>query len=175
VPAIALKAFQLHNFLPSPYLRRTKLQPSAVGTGESTVAQSCDGRRFWHGRRSGHGRRSAGFSVLASRAALAAALTALAGCGLENGPGSLFVDPGHYSVYHCNDLATQMKTLGAKEQELRGLMEKANEGGGGAVIGSLAYRTDYESVLTQERLIQREAAEKKCAIVPSYQSDQTIR
>jgi hypothetical protein len=124
----------------------------------------------------GLGRRSGSFiGALPGCAALALTLTSLAGCGLEYGPGSLFVDPGHYSVYHCKDLAVQMKTLGDKEQELRGLMEKANEGGGGAVIGSLAYRTDYESVLTQERLIQREAAEKKCQITPNYQSDQTIR
>ncbi len=100
---------------------------------------------------------------------------ALAGCGLENGPGSILVDPGHYSVFHSNDLATQMKTLSAKEKELRALMDKASEGGGGTVIGALADRPDYEAVLTQERLVQREAAEKKCEIAPNFQSDQTIR
>jgi hypothetical protein len=100
---------------------------------------------------------------------------ALAGCSLDNGPGTIFVDPGHYSVYKCNELATQLKTLGAKEKELRGLMDKASEGGGGAVIGTLAYRADYEAVLTEERLVQRQAADKKCEVAPNYQSDQTIR
>ena len=99
---------------------------------------------------------------------------ALAGC--TNGAGSLLVDPGHYSAYHCNDLAAQWKVLVAREKELRDLMDRAHQGGGGgAVIGSLAYRSDYESVRTDEQLVQREAAEKNCNSTTQFQSDQAIR
>jgi hypothetical protein len=99
---------------------------------------------------------------------------ALAGC--TNGAGSLLVDPGHYSAYHCNDLAAQWKVLVAREKELRDLMDRADQGGGGgAVIGSLAYRSDYESVRTDEQLVQREAAEKNCNSTTQFQSDQAIR
>jgi hypothetical protein len=100
---------------------------------------------------------------------------ALGDCSLEDGAGSILVDPGHYSAYHCNELATRWKALVTRENELRGLMEKAGEGSGGAVIGSLAYRSDYESVLTEEKLVQRTAAEKNCNFTPDYQSDHTIR
>ncbi len=100
---------------------------------------------------------------------------ALGGCGLSDGPGSILVDPGHYSAYHCDDLAARWKVLLAREKELRGLMDKASEGGGGRVIGSLAYRSDYESVLTEERLVQRAAVDRKCAFTPDYQSDHSIR
>ena len=103
------------------------------------------------------------------------AVAALTGCGASNGPGSILVDPGRYSAYHCDDLAAHWKDLVARENELRNLMKKASEGGGGAVIGSLAYRTDYESVLTEERLLQRAAADQKCAFTPVFQSDSTIR
>jgi hypothetical protein len=100
--------------------------------------------------------------------------TALSGC--TNGAGSLLVDPGHYSAYHCNDLAAQWKVLVAREKELRGLMDRADQGGGsGAVIGSLAYRSDYESVRSDEQLVQREAAEKNCNSTTQFQSDQAIR
>jgi len=99
---------------------------------------------------------------------------ALAGCGAD-GPGSFLVDPGHYSAYHCNDLGTRWKALVARENELRGLIEKASEGGGGTVIGSLAYRSDYDSVLAEEKLVQRAAADKNCGFTPDYQSDHTIR
>lgn len=109
------------------------------------------------------------------RALLSLAAIALAGCGMSDGAGSLLIDPGRYSAYHCNDLAARWKILVAREKELHGLMDKANEGGGGAVIGSLAYRTDYESVLSEERLLQRTAAEKNCGFTPTFQSDQTIR
>lgn len=99
----------------------------------------------------------------------------LVGCGLSGGAGSLLVDPGRYSAYHCNDLAARWKVLVAREKELRELMDRADQGGGGAVIGSLAYRPDYDSVLGEERLLQRTAAEKNCSATQQFQSDQIIR
>lgn len=103
------------------------------------------------------------------------AVLALAGCGLSDGAGALFVDPGRYTLYHCDDLAAQRKVLMARENELRGLIERAGESPGGAVIGSLAYRSDYDSVLAQEKLLQRNAAEKNCSFASPLQSDQSIR
>jgi hypothetical protein len=85
------------------------------------------------------------------------------------------IDPGRYSVYHCNELAARWKVLVAREKELVGLMNKANDGGAGAVIGSLAYRSDYDSVQSEERLLQSEAADKKCDFTTDYRSDNTIR
>jgi hypothetical protein len=100
----------------------------------------------------------------------------LAGCALDEGPGQLAVDPGRYQFYHCNDLAARMGALQSRENELRSLMAKASEGGGGTVIGALAYRADYEAVLSEQKMLQRTAAEKKCPIVPpTLQSDQTVR
>ena len=74
-------------------------------------------------------------------------------------------------------------------------MNRASEGGGGVLIGNLAYRTDYENVVGEERVLRRVAAEKKCELplpaqpvsatptpyaaqpapAPIFQSDQTIR
>jgi len=99
----------------------------------------------------------------------------LGGCALNEDPGQFAVDPGRYEFYHCNDLVKQLKNLQERESELRSLMAKASEGGGGAVIAALSYRTDYEMVLSQEKLLQRTAAEKKCEVAPpTTQSDQTI-
>jgi hypothetical protein len=102
---------------------------------------------------------------------------ALAGCALNEGPGQLAVDPGRYEFYHCGDLATRLTVLQARETELRTLMAKAGEGGSGALVGALAYRADYETVLSEEKLLQRTAAEKKCEVgpPPAFQSDQTVR
>ena len=86
----------------------------------------------------------------------------------------MLVDPGHYSAYHCDDLAARWKVLVAREKELRGLMDRADEGAGGNLIGTLAYRSDYDSVITEERLVQRTAADKNCGTT-DYQSDHTIR
>jgi hypothetical protein len=107
-------------------------------------------------------------------AALLAAV-ALCGCGLsENTASTLMVDPGHYEGYHCNELVAQWQKLVAREKDLRNLMERAQESGN-AVIGTITYRADYETVLGEQRVLQRTAAEKKCTLVPAYQSDQTIR
>jgi len=116
-------------------------------------------------------RRFAGLLLATLICALAAA--ALAGCG--GGVSSLMVDPARYDAYRCNDLVREWKNLLAREKELRSLIDKAGEGGGGTVIGALAYRGDYETVLAQEKVLQRTAAEKNCELASAYKSDQTIR
>lgn len=106
------------------------------------------------------------------------ATTALAGCSLPQGAGTILVDPGRYTGYHCNELIDQWKLLVTRERELHGLMDKAEAGGGsetGAIIGSVAYRPEYEAVLSNEKLLQRTATEKNCPFMTEFQSDRTIR
>ncbi len=99
---------------------------------------------------------------------VAAAL--LGGCSSSGGGvGTLLIDPGHYSVYHCDGLATRLKALQVREQELSNLMLRASEGGGGALIGNMTYRADYENVLGEEAVLRRAAAEKKCDLPPPPQ------
>ena len=100
---------------------------------------------------------------------LAAAL--LSGCSSSGGGvGTLIVDPGHYSVYHCDGLANRLKVVQAREQDLSNLMQRASEGGGGALIGNLSYRADYENMLGEEAVLRRVAAEKKCDLPPPPQA-----
>ena len=118
-----------------------------------------------------------GFSCAAPLQAWSSSPPRSRGCALNEGPGQLAVDPGRYEFYHCGDLATRLTVLQARETELRTLMAKAGEGGSGALVGALAYRADYETVLSEEKLLQRTAAEKKCEVgpPPAFQSDQTVR
>lgn len=111
----------------------------------------------------------------AALAPLLAMTTVLTGCGLSDGPGALFVDPGRYAGFHCKDLIAESQNLAKRERDLRNLMDKASEGGGGSVIGGFAYRSDYEIVLEQQKVLKREVAVKKCELVPSYNSDHIIR
>jgi hypothetical protein len=100
----------------------------------------------------------------------------LGGCSMNDGVGKFTIDPAHYSAYHCKDFAPRLAILTTREQQLRNLMDKANESGGGAVIGALSYRADYESVLGEEKVLRHAAAEKNCDLSsPTFQSDQTIR
>lgn len=114
-------------------------------------------------------------SGTALRAAVLVAATALTGCGLSDGAGAFFVDPGRYSALHCKELITESQNLANREKQLRDLMDKASEGGGGSVLGAFAYRSDYDSVLQMQKLVKRAAAAQKCELVPSYNSDHVIR
>ena len=120
----------------------------------------------------------------------------LAGCA-ANDSAALLIDPGRYELFKCDDLAARWKLVSGREKELRALMDRASQTGGGAVVGALTYRTEYETVLSDERLLQRTAAAKNCPLSfqvpgqvpgaapqpvpmgstqnPLYQSDQGIR
>jgi hypothetical protein len=111
--------------------------------------------------------------------ALVLAANALASCA--GSMDALMVDPAQYDGYHCKDLIDQWNGLVVREKNLRNLINRADESGTGMVIGALAYRSDYQTVLAQEKLLQRTAAGLKCELVAKtpppqkYKSDQVIR
>jgi hypothetical protein len=115
----------------------------------------------WTGRN--HVRARAGFPRCLALLAVIELAGALAGCGSFDS-GQLLIDPGRYALFKCDDLAKRWKTVTAREKDLRNLMARAGETGGGAVVGSVAYRADYEAVLSDERLLQHTAAEKNCPL-----------
>ncbi len=87
----------------------------------------------------------------------------LGGCSTSDTYSTAMIDPAHYSVYHCDGLVTRLKALQTREQDLANLMARASEGGGGgALIGNLTYRADYENALAEEKILRRSAAEKNC-------------
>jgi predicted small secreted protein len=120
-------------------------------------------------------RKSRAASCFAAAICVLTAL-ALAGCNAANGIGQLIlVDPSQYDLYHCKDLSDQWALLNKREAELRAEIDRANQTAGGKVVGVVAYSSDYQTVLTQKRLVQQKAAEKKCELKQTYQSDQTVR
>jgi len=99
---------------------------------------------------------------------------ATAGCSTS--VDTYLVDPGRYSAYHCKQLTDRLKELQTRERELLNLTDKASEGGGGALIGGMSYRVQYEKAVGEEKVLRQTAAEKKCAIEgPVLESDQVIR
>jgi hypothetical protein len=99
---------------------------------------------------------------------------ATAGCSTS--VETYLIDPGHYSAYHCKQLIERLKQLQTRKSELRNLTDKASEGGGGAFIGGMSYRVQYEKAEGEEKVLRRTAAEKNCALEgPVLESDQVIR
>lgn len=108
-------------------------------------------------------------------AMLMLAAAALAACSTTDGLDSMLVDPSRYEGYNCKDLANQLKALDKRENDLRNLIDRADESSAGVVIGAFAYRTDYETVIADKKVLRRTMGEKKCQLAPSLTSDQVIR
>ncbi|MGA8820886.1 MAG: hypothetical protein WB624_26650 [Xanthobacteraceae bacterium] len=108
-------------------------------------------------------------------AVLVLAASALAGCSTTDTLDSMLVDPSRYEGYNCKDLGNQLQTLNKREKDLRNLIDRADESASGVVIGAFAYRTDYQTVIADKKLLQRTMVEKKCQLTPSLTSDQIIR
>jgi hypothetical protein len=100
---------------------------------------------------------------------------ALAGCSSGDGFGTILAEPGRYVGYHCRDMVARLTYLHIRKKELSDLMAKANSGAAGAVIGTLSYGAEYETLQTETKMLQRAAVEKKCPLETRYQSDETIR
>src|SRR5262245_16667351 len=88
----------------------------------------------------------------------------------------LFADPGKYQFHNCDQLATAYKGYVAREQELRELIGKAERTSGGAVVGAIAYRSDYVMASENLRLIDETSRAKGCAPVnPPWRSNTVIQ
>jgi len=137
----------------------------------------------------------AGYSWVFASAALVA--LSLVGCSTIQSSmesSSFWTDPGRYTFYHCDALPAQLNAIQKRRKELFDLMARASEGGGGALIGTMTYRADYEKTFGEEKVLRHAAAEKNCdlpppapvvattpaappsapAVPPAFQSDQGI-
>jgi hypothetical protein len=108
------------------------------------------------------------FSRPSSRTVLAIALL-LSGVGLsgcadmgDSFASGAFVDPAKYEYYDCKQLEADRKTLATHIKELQALIDKANTGVGGSVVGEIAYRNDYISAKAQAKLAEETWQRNKC-------------
>ena len=101
-----------------------------------------------------------------SRAAAAAPLLAmlLANCG---GMGALvgdsvWVTPGKYQFHDCQRLIDTEAVRRHRGKELEELMAKAAQSPGGQVVGTMAYRTEYQQTVGEQKMLAATIAEKRC-------------
>jgi hypothetical protein len=103
---------------------------------------------------------------------LLAALT-LAACSSIEETSELFVRPGKYEAYTCQQLAIETKNAAARERELKGLIEKAVREPTGPLISVVAYDTEYLTTFGELRQLRETAERKRCE--PAGQIDGPIR
>ncbi|WP_347340800.1 twin-arginine translocation pathway signal [Rhodopseudomonas boonkerdii] len=93
----------------------------------------------------------------------------LGGCA-SMGDGALsgaFVDPSIYDLTDCPQLEAERKRLQTRTAELQGLIDKAQTGAAGSVVGELAYRNDYISTRAQAKLADEQWQKNKCVASPA--------
>jgi hypothetical protein len=102
--------------------------------------------------------------------------TFLAACAseLEN-PFTVFADPGQYEFLNCEQLAAQRVGRQARADELKLLMDKAEQSTGGAFVNVIAYKSDYVAALEDLKLIEATARVKKCSMPENWRSNAAIK
>ena len=88
-------------------------------------------------------------------------LAACASSALES-PFTVFADPGQYEFLNCEQLAAQRTARKARAQELKLLMDKAEQSSGGAFVNLIAYRGEYVTAQEDLKVIEATARIKKC-------------
>jgi hypothetical protein len=93
---------------------------------------------------------------------------------LEN-PATMFADPGKYEFHNCEQLAEQRRVGKVREQELKQLMNRAEQSTGGAFVNVIAYKGDYVAITEELRVIEGTMRVKKCSTPENWGSTSAIR
>ena len=113
------------------------------------------------------------------RVALVAALITggcLSACSSTgDNPLTIFADPGKYQYSTCEQLAGQRKFWSTREQELKLLMDKADQGAGGAIVNVLAYKADRVAAGEELTVLENAARSKNCDNPANWRSNTEVR
>jgi hypothetical protein len=88
----------------------------------------------------------------------------------------LFADPGKYEYHTCEQILAAGRGAAAREVKLRELIQKAEQGGaGGNLVGMVAYRGEYRTVVEELAVIDTVSRRKNCLTPPSWRSTTAIQ
>lgn len=88
---------------------------------------------------------------------------------------TLFVEPGKYAFHSCAQIGDQIKSWTKRREELKSLMERADQSAGGAAVSLIAYRADYVAAGEELDQLHATAHEKKCDQDATWGSSTVIR
>jgi hypothetical protein len=101
--------------------------------------------------------------LLALTVGVSLAAGSLSACSsMSDNPFTPFADPGTYAYHNCDQIAALQVGLRTKEQELKMLMDKAEQSTGGAIINVIAYQADYARARDELKVLEATARSKNC-------------
>jgi hypothetical protein len=114
--------------------------------------------------------------LFAWRAGALAGFALLSGCATPSDSSvTFFADPGKYQYSSCEQLASQRKSWTTRERDLKQLMDRAEQGAGGALVNVLAYKSDYVAATEELKVLESAARSKHCASPENWGSNSAIR
>jgi hypothetical protein len=107
---------------------------------------------------------------------LATILLATAGCSATSELGAMiFADPGKYQYRTCDEIVKAAQVTAARQKTLRELIDKAEQGAGGAFVSTIAYRGEYRTVTEELVVIEETARAKNCLTSSTWRSQEAIQ
>jgi hypothetical protein len=85
------------------------------------------------------------------------------------GAGSLetmFVNPGSFDYLSCSDISNTAVATSKREQELKGLIDRAEQESAGVLVAAAAYRTELLKARGDLNMLAEAARTKKCEVLP---------
>jgi hypothetical protein len=83
----------------------------------------------------------------------------LAGC---TGTEMMFVNPGSFDYMSCADLATNTRATLKREQDLKELIDRAEQDSVGILVAAATYRSEYLKARGDLRLLAEASQSKNC-------------
>jgi hypothetical protein len=87
---------------------------------------------------------------------------------------SAFTAPGKFNVYACVDLDLRAKELHRRQAELEQLMGRASQTADGALLNTIAYRTEYLQVRGELEELSKAINDKRCSTESKWSSGRTV-
>jgi hypothetical protein len=87
----------------------------------------------------------------------------------------LFADPGKYEYHTCDQILAAGKAVASREAKLRDLIQKAEQGAAGGLVGTVAYRGEHRTVVEELAVIDGASRRKNCLTPPSWRSTTAIQ
>jgi hypothetical protein len=94
---------------------------------------------------------------------LLAALSVFGGCSFSlDSAGDMFSAPGKYDYLKCPDITSRTQSALAREKELVGLMQRANQDTAGPVVNAFVYQDELNAVRADILMLHKTADDKRC-------------
>jgi len=87
----------------------------------------------------------------------------------------LFANPGKYDYHTCDQIVAAGQSMTRYEARLRELIERAEQGSGGMLVSTIAYRGEHRTAVEELAVLEAAARRKHCLTPANWRSGTAIQ